>query len=99
MPSIKHASPSSYLSDHQLGNCVGFVDGEHRLCCDIFQGGKHVDASVVDEAVQTFVSHNFFHFLDYFLDAVFADHIYTEEPRTAAVSSNVVQMLSLHSMC
>lgn len=97
MPSAKHVAPSSYLSDHQLGNCVGLVNGEHCLCCDIFQGGEYIDASVVNEAVQTFVSHDFFHFFDYFFDAVFTDHICTEEPRTATVSSDVVQMLSLCS--
>lgn len=80
---MKHSPPSSYLGDHQLGNCIRFINGEHCLCCDFFQGSKHIDASIVNKAVQTFVSHNFFHFLDYFLDAVFTDHICTEESTIA----------------
>lgn len=94
VPKVKCIPPSSYLGDHQLGNRVGFINGEHRLRCDFFQGGHHVDAGVVDQAVQTFVSHNFLHFLDHFLDAVFTDHICTEEPRTATVNG-VVQMPSV----
>lgn len=87
VPKIKYIPPNSYLGDHQLGNSIGFINGEHCLCCDFFQGSKHIDASIVNEAVQTFVAHNFFHFLDYFLDAVFTDHICTEEPRIATVNS------------
>lgn len=85
-----HTEPipaSPHLGDHQLGHGVGFINGEHGLCCDLLQRGEHIDASVVDEAVQPFVSHNFFHFLDHFLDAVLTDHICAEEAGGAPVSS------------
>lgn len=78
-PQVKPIPPSPHLGDHQLGNSVGFIDGEHGLCCHLLQRGQHVDASVVDEAVQAFVSHNFFHFFHHFLDAALTDHICTEE--------------------
>lgn len=71
----------SYLGNHQLGNRVGFINGEHCFSSDFFQGSKHIDASIVNEAVQPFVSYNFFYFLNYFFYAVFRDHICHEKER------------------
>lgn len=73
------SQPCSYFGDHQLGNRVGLVDGQHGFGGDLFQRSDHIDSGIVDQAVQPLVPNEIFHLLNNFLDAAFGNHIWNWE--------------------